>query len=113
MDGHAGLCLSCRLDCLMDMMAPHAFAAVLRQQGGMQVDDATGKGVNEKVGHERQETCQHDELHAVLLQQRQHDVSIAQLRLRYYGSGNAQPFGTHQGIGIGLVAHDKGTSDAL
>ena len=33
-DGHAGLCFACFLYGLMNVVAPHAFAAILGQQGG-------------------------------------------------------------------------------
>ena len=51
MNGDAGFGFAGGLDGFVDVVTPHAFAAVLGQQGGMDVDDAAGKGFDEEVGH--------------------------------------------------------------
>jgi len=45
MDGHARLRFSGSLHGFVDVMAPHALATILRQEGWVDIDDAMGVGV--------------------------------------------------------------------
>ena len=111
MNGHSRLCLASRLHGLVNMMAPHALAAILGQQSRMKIDDAAGEGFNQIVGHQRKESRQHDETHTILLQQRQHVVRVVELCFGGNSRRNTQPLGTHQAISIGPVAqHQRGTN---
>ena len=56
-DGDAALVLACRHHCLMHMVSVHAFAAVFGQQGGVNVDDALGVGVEHVLRYEPEESC--------------------------------------------------------
>ena len=109
MDGHACLRLAGSLDSLVYMVSPHPLATILRQQCRVEVDNATRIGVNQEIGHQRQEACQYDKLDAVLTQQRQHHLSVIQFGFRDDSRLHAQIPGTHQRIGVRFVTHHKGT----
>ena len=92
----------------MHMVAPHAFAAVFRQQGGVEVDHLMGIGIDQVVGNERQPSCQYDESDVVLPEEGHHHVRIIQVCFGNNGSRHFQPLCPHQCISIGLVTDDQG-----
>ena len=59
-DGDSRFVLSGGYDRFMDPFAIHAFAAILGKQGGVYVDDTSGVGLDQVVGDEHQESCQHN-----------------------------------------------------
>ena len=95
------------------MVTPHALAAVLGQQGRMDVDDATWIGINQEVGHQWQESRQHNKVDGTVAQQRHHEAGIVQLGFRSHSRLDTEVTGTNQGIGIRLVADHQGTADLL
>ncbi len=112
-DGHTGLSVACCLNCFVHVMAPHAASAVTGQEGRMEVDDATGEGVDEVVGNNEQEACEDDEVDVVLTQEWQEDIGIIEVGLGYDNGGHAQSFGSDEGIGIGAVADDEDGADVV
>ena len=79
----------------------------------MDVDDATREGFYQEVGHQGQETCQHDKLDVVLLEQWHHHLRVVKLGFGSHSRWYAQIGGTYQTIGVGLVADYQSTVDAL
>ena len=112
-DCHACLCLASSLHGFVDVMAPHALAAILRQEGWVDIDDAMGVGVDEEVGHQGQEACQHDEADVVLLQKGHHDVGIVEVGLGGNGCRYAEALCTHEGVGVGLITDNESAMYAL
>ena len=86
-DGHACLGFASGFDGFVYVVSPHAFAAELGQQGGVEVDDAAGECLNEVVGDEGQEACQDNELNVVLAKDGQHVGRVCQLCLGDDGGG--------------------------
>lgn len=112
-DGEARFGVAGSLHCLVDVVTPHALAAMAREECRVEIDDALREGLDEVFGHERQETRQHDELNAVLRHQRHKSLRVIELCLRHNGRWNAELLGTHQSIGIGAVAHYERHAIAL
>ena len=79
----------------------------------MDVDDATWEGIDQEIGHQRQESCQHDKVNTILLQQGHHHLLVVQLCLGSHSCGHTQFLCSHQRIGIGLVAHYQRTVHAV
>ena len=113
MDGHARLRFSGSLHGFVDVMAPHALATILRQEGWVDIDDAMGVGVDEEVGHQGQEACQHDEADVVLLQEGHHDIGIVEVGLGGNGCRYAETLCTHEGVGVGLITDNESAMYAL
>ena len=70
----------------------------------MDVDDAMGIGIDEETGNQRQEAGQNNELDAILLKQRHHDIGVVKFGLGGDSRGNTKVLGTDQCVGIKLVA---------
>lgn len=79
----------------------------------MDVDDATREGIDEEVRYHGQEACEDDEVDVELLQERQDDVGVVELRLGNHGSGNGQTPRTFEGESVSTVAHDECRADVL
>ena len=79
----------------------------------MEVDDAAGESVEQEVWHQRQETSQNNELYAVLLHERKHEVGVIELCFRGNSRRDTELAGTLQSLGIGFIADNQGTVDAL
>ena len=82
MYSHASFWLTSCFHCFMDMMPPHALAPILREKGGMKIDHATRKSLNEEVGYQGKETCQDDEMNIIFAQKGQYHFRIVKFSLR-------------------------------
>ena len=75
-NGHTRLGFSRFLDGFMNMMTPHALAAILGKQGRVEVDHTTVVCLDQIIGNHHQEPCQYDEMNVVLLEQWHHDFLL-------------------------------------
>ena len=105
-DGDAALSLARRDDRLMHALAVHAFTAILRQQGGVDVHDAPREGLHHGGGDQAQEARQDDEVHPKALQFVQHGA-ILELCPVEEVAGEAEVPGALHDAGIRLVAADE------
>lgn len=106
-DGDARTGLVGGVDGFVYMVAPHALAAELGQEGGVDVDDATGVSLHQIGGHFGQEACQDDVVAAV--DGAEHEVGVVvELLAGDDGGGHAQSLGAHEGVGIRAAADDDG-----
>ena len=89
------------------MMAIHAFAAIFRQQGRVDVYHAAVVSLDKEVGHNEQEPSQHDKLDVVFFQKRHHRLTVVEILLGDDGGGYSLILGAYQGKGISFVTHHE------
>ena len=104
---HSRLQFASSLHCLMYVMAPHAFSAILGEQSRMKIDDATRIGINKIIRYQGKKTSQYNHIYPIVLHQGKYINGICQFCLGHYRCGHAQTLCPNQSIRIRPIAYNE------
>lgn len=107
MDGYTRLLVAAAQHVLVYVVAVHAFAAMFGQQGGVDVDNAAGIGVNQIFGHAHQESRQHNAVYFMAAEQAEYFVLLLPLGTAHTAGGHTEFLGTRNGTDARLAGHKQ------
>jgi hypothetical protein len=88
---------------LVNFVAIHTFSAELGQESRMYIYDFIGISMQKQIRHADKETCQHDKVNAIFLQNSQNFISGCPVLLREHVTGHFQTIRTFQNVGITFI----------
>ena len=105
-DGDAGGGVAGVEDGLVDVVAVHAFAAVAGEEGGVDVDDAAGVGLEEGGGEAPEEAGEDDEVDAEVAELVEEAGGVEEVVAGDEDGGEVEAPGALEDGGAGVVADD-------
>lgn len=105
-DGDAAFVFAGGHDGLMHMVAVHTSSAVLGQQGGVDVDNAVGVGVEHRFGDQPEETRQDDPVDVFALQVLEYVAVVVEIGTAEVSGLDTKVFGPLGDVGVTLIIYD-------